>query len=166
MAELSHINHRGITLELVDGELRIRDKAAVKNITSAHTVSDDDHDHTLRCDGTFALTLPDLGDVRTVVTVFNVGGGTISFTAGSDASITPADVVLDDADADEITIAVAHHRGDGAWDVVASKPYVRYVFYDNGWPASRPYARTVVAVGGGSAPAWLTNTDVWKQDMS
>jgi len=36
-----------------------------------------------------------------------------------------------------------------------------HVFYDAGWPASRPSTTHVVAVGHTSAPVWLTADDIW-----
>jgi hypothetical protein len=35
------------------------------------------------------------------------------------------------------------------------------VFYNAGWPVSRPAAPTVLAFGHTSAPSWLTASDVW-----
>lgn len=35
------------------------------------------------------------------------------------------------------------------------------VVYDAGWPASRPAATHVLAVGHTSAPSWLTDEDIW-----
>lgn len=35
------------------------------------------------------------------------------------------------------------------------------VVYDAGWPASRPSATHVLAVGHTSAPSWLTSEDIW-----
>lgn len=35
------------------------------------------------------------------------------------------------------------------------------VVYNAGWPASRPAAPHVIAVGHTSAPAWLTSVDIW-----
>jgi hypothetical protein len=35
------------------------------------------------------------------------------------------------------------------------------VFYDAGWPVSRPSAPHVLAVGGDAEPSWLTDDDLW-----
>ena len=40
------------------------------------------------------------------------------------------------------------------------------VIYDAGWPAERPVAATVLAVGHTTAPAWLTADDVWFEEVS
>ena len=57
------------------------------------------------------------------------------------------------------TITIFLHGGSAKLDTVTT-------VYDSGWPAARPYATTVLAVGGTAAPGWLTSADVWLEDVS
>lgn len=57
--------------------------------------------------------------------------------------------------ADEVRIAVIQPEGATV-----------SVIYDAGWPAERPVAATVLAVGHTTAPAWLTGDDVWFEAVS
>ena len=51
------------------------------------------------------------------------------------------------------------HGGTAKLDTVTT-------VYDAGWVADRPYATTVLAIGGTAAPGWLTSADVWFEDVS
>jgi hypothetical protein len=51
------------------------------------------------------------------------------------------------------------------YDAVWVTPDTKTVIYSSGWPASRPIAVHVSAVGHTSAPPWLTAEDVWFQEV-
>ena len=87
----------------------------------------------------------------------------------SDLKISELPLATAVGDADEIVINV-----DGT-PVVTSRATLQTAFYDvmtvtviydAGWPATRPNVATVLAVGGTTAPAWLTADDVWFEVVS
>lgn len=45
------------------------------------------------------------------------------------------------------------------------RPNNATVVYSSGWPVSRPWAQHVQAVGGTTAPVWLTSVDTWLREV-
>lgn len=134
-------------------------------VSSARTLQASDANSVLVCTGTFTITVPDLG-AGVQVGVINVGSGAVTIEPDSGVTMSPAEVVLDNADAD-VTTATLIATAAGEWAAVAgARPQTFTVVYDAGWPASRPDADHVLAVGHTSAPGWLTAADIWFEDVS
>jgi hypothetical protein len=67
-----------------------------------------------------------------------------------------------DANNDVVILGSKVHFGrDGAQVSFDLSGATFTVMYDSGWPASRPAAPHVHAIGHSSEPPWLTAADVW-----
>ena len=84
-------------------------------------------------------------------------GHTHTLTDVTDAGTAAAAASTDFATAGQGALADSAVQPEGA---------TVSVIYDAGWPAERPVAATVLAVGHTAPPAWLTADDVWFEDVS
>ena len=71
-------------------------------------------------------------------------------------NVADDDVLVGNAGATTSRVKIDQAGGVPIFDGV-----VKAVVYDAGWPASRPNASTVLAVGGDAEPVWMTSNDVW-----
>lgn len=134
-------------------------------VTSSRALTAADVNRVLVCTGTITLTVPDLGGGGQVG-VLNVGSGIVTIEGDAGVTLTLDPVLLDNTDV-PVTVATLLETEAGVWAVITgARPQTFTVIYDAGWPASRPDADHVHAIGHTSAPSWLTADDVWFEDVS
>ena len=134
-------------------------------VSASRSLTASDLSHVLVCTGTITLTVPDLGGGGQVG-VLNVGSGIVTIEGDAGVTLTLDPVLLDNTDV-PVTTATLIETAAGVWAVVTgTRPQTFTVVYDAGWPASRPDADHVHAIGHTSAPSWLTADDVWFEDVS
>lgn len=84
----------------------------------------------------------------------------VAFTVGGGLTLSPTGYTL--VGLDGIPVALALVYRNSVWTVIGPEsPTVVMVVYDAGWPATRPNAENVLAVGHTVAPTWLTADDAW-----
>lgn len=190
MPELNHSKHKGLAHE-VDGSdlvLTVTPPTVVDLATEgtpagsslAYTLTVGDNGSLLSLlDDTYdsvTLTIPafDAG-YQVVIAVIMDAGGTLTLSpAGGYVSVYGPTEFTQGEDADGVSIPIAltllvdEVGTDYALRVVGSDGHTETmtVVYDSGWPADRPFANTVLAIGHTGAPTWLTDADVWFEDVS
>ena len=70
-------------------------------------------------------------------------------------NVADADVLVGNAGATTSRVKIDQSGGVPIFDGV-----VKAVVYDAGWPATRPNADTVIAIGGPTAPPWIGANDL------
>ena len=138
-------------------------------VDASRALTDADHNKNILCTGTITLTVHAEARTDFQASVWNVGSGVITIAASGTATLnpTPAPELDNTGDATLSVLALLQPVTGGVWYVVAGEvPDTVTVIYDAGWPADRPLAAHVLAVGHTSAPAWLTSADVWFEDVS
>lgn len=110
------------------------------------------------------LQLPEIIENDTQVTLLGTAEAGVLFGGAGATTMVPSGArVL--GGAGRICTAFLLYRG-GAWHALTPEPPDTVsVVFDEGWPASRPDALHVRAIGGDSPPAWLTTVDVWEQPV-
>lgn len=116
--------------------------------------------------GALTLNLPDDLDEDTQVSLLGNVDGAITLTAQGDSDLFPADFEANSGEG--VPVALSFLFRSDVWYVYgASRVNTITVVYDAGWPADRPDAVHVWAVGHTSAPSWLeSDTDIWLEDVS
>jgi hypothetical protein len=154
---------QGITLTPVSTDLLVAIDGTLGNfpLTEAYSLQATDAGKTFHCTGTFAITVPDTLPERFFCNVINVGTGIVTFTAGGATVLSPASPKLDNTGTPVNAAMVFRTTGTTVWVLGSEDPDTVTVMYDAGWPAARPYAAHVWAVGHTAAPGWLTAADVW-----
>lgn len=162
-------NHRAVTVIHVGSDVWEAHGALPEQpfttVTTGRTLTAADANRVLVCDGTFTLTVPDLGG-GVQVGIVNVGTGIVTVEADTGVTMNVDPVLLDNTDV-AVTFVTLLELTAGDWAaIVTPRPQTYTVIYDAGWPASRPDADHVHAIGHTSAPSWLTADDVWFEDVS
>lgn len=116
-------------------------------------------------DTALEFQLPEVFEADGQVTIVGVLEAGATFAGDGASTRVPSDSRILGGPG-RLSTAYLLHRG-GVWHVVTPEPPDTVtVFYDAGWPATRPDAGSVRAVGHTSAPSWLTASDVWEEDVS
>ena len=156
----------GRILKVVSNALAYGDEAAVaadlKVITSPHTLAAADDGAVLYIEtaGSLTLNLPDsLGDGFQFALVGEIDGS-VTLNAQGASSVFPSGFTPLSGSG-VLTVLSCALQGT-RWSVAgAEPPDTVTVVYDAGWPADRPNASHVLAVGHTTAPSWLTSADTW-----
>lgn len=166
--ELKHDNHYRVAFVKSGGELRLRiESKGVVNVPDGATfVITADHDGRMlfvNQAGVIEFDLPDNLDDGAQVAIVGRSGG-VTFDPQGATTLDPASFEVGDG----LFVVTLLYRdaGDGTWYVFGpDAPNTVTVVYDSGWPASRPAAAHVYAVGGSAEPTWLTADDIWFEDV-
>lgn len=188
MLELDNPNHVGISFARVGDELRatvapplaidLLDVGTVNGGFLEYTLTAADHGRSFIVGTDFSVrvevpaSLPVGFFASFSLTAFEVVEVVQTGTWASPARQGPAEFRTGPVGPVAFSVFVTSiepYSSDPQLHVVGSggeRPNNLTVVYDSGWPASRPSADHVWAVGHTSAPSWLTAADVWLEDVS
>ena len=181
--KLDHANHAGIVFERAGSELRATvmggQQANLANVGSAsggqitYTLQAKDNGTTFVYHGPDApiITVPaELGSGFRAAFVLRPPKDALATLVPSgswhaSSPVGPLEFAMGtQADGPiAFTLTVQSYGGQPLMHVTgsSSRPFLARVFYDAGWPSSRPAADHVDAIGGTAKPEWLTGVDAW-----
>lgn len=115
-------------------------------------------------EGALELLLPEIYDEDGQVTLIGILEAGATFGGDGASTRVPSDSRILGGPG-RLSTAFMLYRG-GVWYVSTPEPPDTVtVVYDAGWPAARPDAGYVRAVGHTEAPSWLTGVDVWEEAL-